>query len=146
MKLARMTTALALATTLAAPLAASASEWAFDDPYWQAQASRRAEANVQVADTTGPRDIFGRPIVSGITPIDQLDAFDPTRTSYAYANGGQASPVQYAQRSTGTVSDATETNGSQSARRPTDDGAQVIQDTEAERQQLDRAGFPQYNQ
>jgi hypothetical protein len=99
MKLARITTAIALATTLATPLVASADSWAFDDPYWKEQLSRRPATDVQSA-------------------------------------------AQYAQRSTGTMTDATA--APQDVRKPTDRAAQLVESVEAERHRLDDAGFPQY--
>lgn len=54
----------------------------------------------------------------------------------------QSQPWQFAQRSSGTMSDAgTDRERARTAR---DNGAVLVQSNEAERQRLERAGFPQY--
>lgn len=118
---------------------ATAQEWWGDDSYWKS--ARSAPAAAADAAPPGERDVFGRPIIR-VSPIAGLDHFDPARDSWVYAHPAEA-PVQYAQRSSDTMTDAGNPTREPGAWR--ESAAAVIQDTEAEKQRLDRSGFPQYN-
>jgi hypothetical protein len=142
MKLARLTATTALATALATPFTVSASEWAFDDPYWKEQSSLRTAAGEEPTDPSARFDLFGRPVVSNVTPIDGFGRFDAMRSSWLNANGREPS-AQYAQRPAATMTDATETR--EATREADNGGPQRVEQIEAEKERLNRTGFPQYN-
>ena len=137
MKLARIASVIAVTTALATPFTASAQWWG-DDPYWKEQLSRRPSTEAPAAARSGDTDLFGRPVVrlegtEGFTPFYPLPAFWANRypeQSTGYAAQGAT------MRDVPMVDEAPERNA----------GAAIVEGANSERNQLEKDGFPQFNQ
>lgn len=137
MKLKRIALAVAVATTIVGPLAASASEWWGDDPYWQAQLGQPASAAARPAARSGGTDLFGRPIVR-LEGTEGYTQFEPLPEFWAKRQPEQ--PVAYAAQGT-TARDVSGIDEAPERR----SGAAIVERNNAERARLQQSGFPQYN-